>query len=153
MNLNQIKLSKSEWNAIEVPVSDKELSVLQIIKNGYQNVNIKHNDSLSLFSFLKIEHSAEMEDHLYNIYFGKKVKSISKKYDCSSLVITANSSPTIKKADLIRLQKNDPEKMNPENAFEYLLLDEVEAILKYHKKEKKNKWMFHYFTLRLKSVK
>jgi len=147
MMLNQTKLSKSEWNAIEVPVGEKEQSVLSLIKNGYQNVNIHHNDNTSLINFLKIEYSSEMEDYLYNTYFGKKMKSLIKKYDCTTLIITANSSPTIKKADIIRLQKNDPEKMNPENAFEYLLLEEVEAILKYHKKEKKTKWMFHYFTL------
>ena len=147
MMLNQNKLSKSEWNAIEVPVSEKEQSVLLLIKNGYKNVNIHHNDNTSLINFLKIDYSPEMEDYLYNTYFGKKVKSLIKKYECRTLIITANSAPTIKKADIIRLQKNDPEKMNPENAFEYLLLEEVESILKYHKKEKKNKWMFHYFTL------
>ena len=147
MNLNQTKLTKSEWNAIEVPVSEKEKAVLELIKAGYHNVNIKYNDYLSLCSFLKIEYSEEMEDHLYNAYFAKKVASLKKKYGCETLTISASSAPAIKKADLIRLQKNDPEKMNPENAYEYLLLDEVEAILKYFKKEKKSKWTLHYFTL------
>jgi hypothetical protein len=147
MNLNQTKLTKSEWNAIEVPVSEKEKAVLELIKAGYHNVNIKYNDYLSLCSFLKIEYSEEMEDHLYNVYFAKKVASLKKKYGCDDLVVSASSAPSIKKADLIRLQKNDPEKMNPENAYEYLLLDEVEAILKYFKKEKRTKWSLHYFTL------
>ena len=147
MNLHQTKLTKSEWNAIEVPVSEKEKAVLELIKAGYHNVNIKYNDYLSLCSFLKIEYSEEMEDHLYNTYFAKKLASLKKKYGCETLNIAASSSPAIKKADLIRLQKNDPEKMNPENAYEYLLLDEVEAILKYFKKEKKTKWTLHYFTL------
>jgi hypothetical protein len=147
MNLDQTKLTKSEWNAIEVPVSEKEKEVLELIKGGYHNVNVKCNNYLSLFSFLKIEYNSEMEDHLYNTYFAKKISSIRKKYGCENLVVSASSSPAIKKADLIRLQKNDPEKMNPDNAYEYLLLDEVEAILKYYKKEKKTKWMLHYFTL------
>jgi len=147
MLLNQSKLSKSEWNAIEVPVDENEKVVLELINNGYQNVNIIFNNNNSLFSFLKIEQTPEMEDHLYNVYFGKKVASLKKKYNCETLTISALSSPTIKKADIIRLQKNDPEKMNQENAFEYLLLEQVEYILKYHKKEKKTKWMFHYFTL------
>jgi len=147
MNLNQTKLTKSEWNAIEVPVSEKEKAVLELIKAGYHNVNIKYNDYLSLCSFLKIEYSTEMEDHLYNTYFAKKVAIIKKKYGCETLTIGASSAPAIKKADLIRLQKNDPEKMNTENAYEYLLLAEVESILKYFKKEKKTKWILHYFTL------
>jgi hypothetical protein len=147
MNLDQTKLTKSEWNAIEVPVSEKEKAVLELIKKGYHNVNIKYNDFLSLFSFLKIEFSPEMEDHLYNLYFAKKVLSLKKKYNCDEFIVTSNSSPVIKKADLIRLQKNDPEKMNPDNAFEYLLLEEVGEVLKYFKKDKKSKWMLHYFTL------
>jgi len=147
MNLDQTKLTKSEWNAIEVPVSEKEKAVLELIKKGYHNVNIKYNDFLSLFSFLKIEFSPEMEDHLYNLYFAKKVLSLKKKYNCDEFIVTSNSSPVIKKADLIRLQKNDPEKMNPDNAFEYLLLEEVGEVLKYFRKDKKSKWMLHYFTL------
>ena len=147
MNLDQTKLTKSEWNAIEVPVSEKEKAVLELIKKGYSNVNIKYNEFVSLFSFLKIEFSQEMEDHLYNLYFAKRVEIIKKKYECTSLIVSSSLSPSIKKADLIRLQKNDPEKMNPENAFEYLLLEKITDILKYYKKEKKSKWMLHYFTL------
>jgi hypothetical protein len=147
MNLDQTKLTKSEWNAIEVPVSEKEKAVLELIKKGYSNVNIKYNEFVSLFSFLKIEFSQEMEDHLYNLYFAKRVEIIKKKYECTTLIVSSSLSPSIKKADLIRLQKNDPEKMNPENAFEYLLLEKITDILKYYKKEKKSKWMLHYFTL------
>lgn len=147
MNLDQTKLTKSEWNAIEVPVSEKEKAILELIMRGYHNVNIKYNDFLSLFLFLKIEYSPEMEDHLYNIYFAKRVAQLKKKYECDQLTIVVSSNPSIKKGDLIRLQKNDPDKMNQDNAFEYLLLDEVEIILKYIKKGKKSKWMLHYFTL------
>ena len=117
MLLNQSKLSKSEWNAIEVPVDENEKVVLELINNGYQNVNIIFNNNNSLFSFLKIEQTPEMEDHLYNVYFGKKVASLKKKYNCETLTISAISSHTIKKEDIISLQKNDPEKMNKENAF------------------------------------
>ena len=69
MDLNQRKLSKSEWESIEVPVSREEIEILTLIMNGYNNVNIKYNKFDSLFSFLKIEYSETMEDHLYNKYF------------------------------------------------------------------------------------
>jgi hypothetical protein len=147
MNLDQTKLSKSEWNAIEVPVSDREKKVLELIKKGFHNVNLRYNEYLSLFSFLKIEYTPEMEDHLYNLYFSKKVEDLKKKYDCENLTNSVCSAPAIKKADLIRLQKNDPSKMDSENAFEYMLLAEVESILKYKKRGKESKWMLHYFTL------
>jgi hypothetical protein len=147
MNLDQSKLTKSEWNGIEVPSSDKEKAILELIKQGYHNVNIKYNDFQSLMSYLKIEHTPEMEDHLYNLYFAKKIKDLKKKHDCVEISVEVSSSPDIKKADLIRLQKNDPAKMNPEHAFEYLLIHEVKSVLKYKNSDRKHKWLNHYFTL------
>ena len=41
-------LNREEWEAIEVPVSPGEKIILSIIKDGYENVNIKRNDALSL---------------------------------------------------------------------------------------------------------
>ena len=48
MDLTQKKLSKSEWLNIEVPFPDSEKKILQLIINGYNNVNISVNNSLSL---------------------------------------------------------------------------------------------------------
>ena len=146
MDLNQCKLSKSEWNSIEVPVSEQEKEVLTLIMQGYNNVNIKYNKYNSLFTFLKIEYNKEMEDHLYNNYFSRKINEIKKKYNSKSLEISVTANPNIKKADLIRISKNDATKMNADNAYEYLLIQTMELILKYNKKES-SKWMYYYFTL------
>ena len=43
MDLIQRKLSKSEWETIEVPVSPNEIEVLKLIMKGNANVNIKYN--------------------------------------------------------------------------------------------------------------
>ena len=69
MDLTQRKLNKSEWESIEVPVSEPEKAVLQLIISGTENVNIKHNQAISLLSFLKVENNAEMEDYLFVKYF------------------------------------------------------------------------------------
>ena len=76
MDLKQIKLSKSEWDSIEIPVSTQENEVLNLIIKGYSDVNIKINKTDSLFTFLKIEFSSEIEEFLYNKYFADKVKKI-----------------------------------------------------------------------------
>ena len=68
MDLNQHKLSKSEWESIEVPVSQEEKEILNLIITGYNDVNKKYNKYDSLFTFLKIEYNTAMEDHLYNKY-------------------------------------------------------------------------------------
>jgi len=83
MDLNQVKLSKSEWESIEIPVSNQEKEVLDLITKGYSDVNIRINKTDSLFTFLKIEFSSEIEDFLYNKYFAEKMKAIVKKYGLS----------------------------------------------------------------------
>ena len=149
MDLNQRKLTKNEWETIESPVSEQEKEVLNLIIQGFHNVNMKYNRYLSLFQYLKIEYSESMEDYLYNKYFSPKLNEIKKNYQTTLSVfqlITAKNNPAIKKADLIRLEKNDPSKINPDNAYEYLLIDTAEQIIKY-KEKKSSKWLFHYFTL------
>ena len=76
MDLNQRKLTRSEWDSIEIPVSADEIEILRLIMNGYDNVSIKYNQHNSLFTFLKIEYSKQMEDYLYNKFFAKKITEI-----------------------------------------------------------------------------
>ena len=146
MDLNQRKLTKNEWETIESPVSEQEKEVLNLIIQGYHNVNIKYNRYLSLFQYLKIEYSETMEDYLYNKYFSPKLNKIKKNYPTVLSVfqlMTTKNNPAIKKADLIRLEKNDPLKMNPDNAYEYLLIDTADQLIKY-KEKKISKWLFIY---------
>jgi len=74
MDLIQRKLSKSEWETIEVPVSPNEIEVLKLIMKGNENVNIKYNKINSIFTFLKIEYSSAMEDYIFNKYLADKFK-------------------------------------------------------------------------------
>ena len=69
MDLRQRKLNKIEWDSIEIPVSVEEKTILKLIQNGFHSVNIRMNNTNSLFAFLKIEYSEKMEDYLYNKYF------------------------------------------------------------------------------------
>ena len=146
MDLTQRKLNKSEWESIEVPVPQDEKNILSLIMNGYNNVNIKYNNYNSLFTYLKIEYSEEMEDHLYNKYFSEKIKKLKKEYCFEILNIDVNSKPTIKKADIIRIEQNNISKMTSEIIYEYLLIDYIEKILKY-KSKNNSKWLLQYFTL------
>ena len=146
MDLTQRKLNKSEWESIEVPVPQDEKNILSLIMNGYNNVNIKYNNYNSLFTYLKIEYSEEMEDHLYNKYFSEKIKKLKKEYCFEILNIDVNSKPTIKKADIIRIEQNNISKMTSEIIYEYLLIDYIDKILKY-KSKNNSKGLLQYFTL------
>ena len=68
-DLTQSKLSRVEWDSIEIPESDAEKQILQMIIQGYSDVNVRKNDTLSMFAFIKIEMTAENELYLYKKYF------------------------------------------------------------------------------------
>lgn len=97
MDLKQIKLSKSEWESIEIPVSSQENEVLDLIIKGYSDVNIKINKTDSLFTFLKIEFSSEIEEYLYNKYFADKVKNIVSKQGYTFIKFEKNKGKKDKK--------------------------------------------------------
>jgi hypothetical protein len=148
MDLNQRKLNKSEWESIEVPVTDEEKTILTLICNGYHDVKMKYNKHLSLFGYLKVEYSLLMEDYLFYNYFLEKINQMNKYTD---FVHDIKPNPKIKKADLIRIQRNNVEKiMNNVEIYEYLLLDIISNIFT-HKET--NQWYIYYFTLyKLKSM-
>ena len=76
MDLNQRKLNRTEWNSVEVPVSKSEIDILNMIINGYQDVNIRINNNSSIFTFLKIEYTEKMEDFIYNKYIRERGEKI-----------------------------------------------------------------------------
>jgi hypothetical protein len=146
MDLQQRKLTKSEWESIEEPVSSDEIEVLKLIMSGYSDVNVKYNKSLSLFRFIKMEYTESIEDYLYNKYFSEKMQQLIKKYNADFIHTNVITIVNVKKADLIRMQKNTVESLENSGIYENVLIDHVEKLLKYKKRDK-NEWMYHYFTL------
>ena len=161
MDLQQRKLNKSEWNSIEIPVSASELEILKLITEGFHNTNIRINKHDSLFTYLKIEYSQNMEDYLYNKYLSEKIRKIIEKYHVTFIKIDVNTKVQIKGADKIRLEKNDVLKMESLDIYEYVLLENIEKIIKFDSEEQKYiekkkiqeaekanyHVSFHYFTL------
>lgn len=80
MDLTQNKLTKIEWESIEVPVSDGEKSILRLISEGIANIQIRKNMNLSMVSSMKIELTPEIEVFLYNKYFEPIIKKMIDKY-------------------------------------------------------------------------
>ena len=75
--LEQRKLTKAEWEGIEQPVSRDEKKILRLIINGFHNLDILHNDNLSIIQVLKVDKNDAMENHLYMKYFYERMKKIS----------------------------------------------------------------------------
>jgi len=153
MDLKQRKLTKDEWDAMEKPVSDEEKKILDLIINGYANVNIKVNEHKSIISRLKMEYSSKMEDYLYIKYFKVLIDIVEKelKHQFSDYKpIKIDSNIQIKGADKIRLDRNDDSTLKKQDIYENILLFHVENVLKLSESKKQSNikmFMFHYFTL------
>jgi hypothetical protein len=144
MDLTQRKLNKSEWDSIEIPVSESEKKILKLIIAGFNNVYIKVNEHNSLISFLKIEYNEKMEDYLFNKYFREIIIKMSKQYSANYITMPISSDIKVKSADKIRLEKNNLDTINQSEIYEFVLISHLENILK----AKSSKiFMFHYFTL------
>jgi hypothetical protein len=153
MDLNQTKLTKTEWNNTEVPVSPEEMRILQLIKDGFADVNVKSNLNQSMFQVVKIEVTPENESYLYEQYFEKDVKSAIKKYGIGIIeyVPTLAVLKKPKKVDVIRLQNMDATiDTKREYIFEFVMLDLARDILKsIHKKTSKYA-LYLYTAIQLK---
>ena len=66
MDLRQNRLTAEEWDSLEIPVSKDEKKILHLIQNGYEDVNISYNDTLSIINYVKIK-AIDLE--LYHSYF------------------------------------------------------------------------------------
>jgi len=146
MDLAQRKLSKEEWDSLEVPINGKELQILRMIKEGYNNVNFSSNDTQTLFNFIKIESKdpTGYHYHLYDLYFKKLFDGIIKKYKLVVKKEKRKKFKNLKKADLIRIKHTDQKIASiTENIFEFILINLLEKFAA-SKGGSKNKY---YYTL------
>jgi hypothetical protein len=150
MDLQQRKLNKSEWDSIEISVSQQEMDVLQMIMQGYHDVNVKINNNNSIFTFLKIDYSEKMEDYLYNKYLRERADKIQdniQKLNASYKFIKLDSDAKINSADRVRLERFDENSLKKNDIYEFLLLDHMENLLKNNVSKNEKKFHYHYYTL------
>ena len=149
MDLNQRKLTATEWNSIEVPITKEEKWIGQLIQDGYNDVMLKRNETPSLLQHLKVTDSEEIDRFVFGRYIQAELKKILKYAKTSPLPYTQikNTEKAIKKADLIRFGNTDSalEHMK-DSLYEFVLLAILKTTLK--AREKKNKaWVMGYYTL------
>jgi len=170
MDLTQRKLSKSEWDGIEIPVNKDELEILQLIVNGFSNVQLKVNNTNSIFTQLKIEYNDQIEEFLYANFFADKIKTLVQKYNIPFICFTSSRKKIgdedkdrekdqdnyyinvativkLRSSDQIRLSRLNTETISSNNnIYEFVLYNNLEKMLEY--KEKNNyKWMHYCYTL------
>jgi hypothetical protein len=99
----QTKLTRDEWNSIEIPVPTEELSILQFIQQGFHDPQKKENAMKSMYTYLKIDPNPALDHYLCQTF--------------TSIPMKKNTVP-LKKADQIRIQS----KQVPDTVYEKLLL-------------------------------
>lgn len=150
MDLKQRKLNKSEWETIEVPVSTSEMNVLNMIIQGYNDVNIKINNNNSIFSYLKIEFTEKMEGYLFNKYFKQRVAIIETKLKTQIpgyKNMKIDSDIKLNSIDRLRLERFDDKSLLTKDIYENTLLSNIEKLLENIEVNNIRMFHYHYFTL------
>jgi hypothetical protein len=104
MDFAQDKLTKSEWDGVEVPDSHEEQQIYQLIKEGFNDVNLVRNSSQTLMQYMKIAPSCEMHAHMHELYFKPHVDEMCEAFGLSEFETDTDKKRMVKKADLIRIQ-------------------------------------------------
>ena len=138
MDLEQRKLSKEEWDSLEIQVSPEELNILKMIRDGFDSPGITSNATTTLMTFIKLsiqddkdgKKKKEFDEYLYKTYFQDIIDDMFKKHNITSKYKINKNKQKLKKADLIRIQ-NFETKLNSikSNVFEFVLVDKLVKFL------------------------
>ena len=141
MNLTQQKLTKEEWDFLEIPLDQKEMFILKYINNN-DNLNDKYNSNLSLIKLLKLNDDDKFHMYFYNTYYKKVLTKINKKYDIDyNLDINSTNIKKMKKADSIRISKyNKKDILKNDKIYENIIIKLLKSFLS-------NKKPKYYYTL------
>ena len=150
VDLYQKKLSKAEWDYMEIPESKDEIEILNLIKKGFSNVNIKYNAAKSIIGILKTSITEEIMVYLFTKYFRKKVEEICEEYeytgfDCDE-IIGKNKNLKIKKIDEMRIENNNFQDNN-DKIYEFVLLEIIDKLIDFYQDKRAN-WYYYYYTLK-----
>ena len=158
MDLTQRKLTKAEWNSIELPISEDELRITTLIKEGYHDVNIKKNYTLSLLKYMKVPYNDGIDGYVYVHYLQNDLLALAKKYQLLITPVEFNAK-TMKKADIIRFSNTDKHlDEQKSNIFEFVIINFLEKVYKLRLDTKSSKlkkkaepthtWVYYYFTIK-----
>ena len=151
-DFKQYKLTKKDWEALEVPVSENEKKILNLIQDGFYNVNINYNYAISLLTHTRLSVESYSDDYLTKIniflfyrYFYKTINKICKKNNLE-MRFPRNGNINLKKADMIRLDNTDIQVCYQDNIIEFVILNLIKNI------EKKKNIKDFYTLLRLNEM-
>jgi len=99
----QSKLTRDEWNSIELPVPTDELTILKFIQQGFHDIERKENEWKTMYTYLKINPTPALDIYLCETFTFVPVKK---------------TKIPLNKADQIRIHS----KQMPDTVYEKVLL-------------------------------
>tara|TARA_Y100000389_G_scaffold204352_1_gene256396 strand:+ start:4825 stop:7206 length:2382 start_codon:yes stop_codon:yes gene_type:complete len=149
MDLQQNKLTKSEWESIEIPSTPEEKNIYKLIIKGFHNVNIKENETLSILSFLKLSNTELINNYIFMKYLQPDIQKIYKTNRIKYKPLELNKK-TLNKADIIRFEHMEKNLLDKRSQiFDFILIDYIENILKnYQADEDDPIWIKYLYTIK-----
>ena len=132
MDLTQQKLTKQEWEFLEIPVNPQELEILKLIYSSYNNVDYTVNKTKSLLYYLKIKDTDNsFHQFLFKKYFQESLQGIIKKYNIEYNIKKMEKVKKINTANMIRI-KNSSSKLDEikKEIIEFILISLIKTFFK-----------------------
>lgn len=171
MDLQQRKLTKSEWDSIEKPISSNEKEILKLIIDGYEKVGIKYNKQHTILGYLKMEQTSHLDDYVLSRYLLPQIINLRETCvipdteEFAFLKIYKEGwkpKHAFKKSLSIKLQRYTPAMIEEQHLMESKILDLIKNMLsnKFGVQNKKKKlhnsvtpttsllWCKQYITLK-----
>ena len=148
MDLSQSKLTKSEWDFLELPVADKERSILKLIFNSRQDISISFNNSNSLLKFIKItnKNMDSVHHYLFMLYFKSEIDKINRSFG-EEYVVENKKIKKLNKIDEMRIKNLNRKILKiKDELYEYIIIKNIKKFL-----EKKNGEYYYTITQLLKN--
>ena len=152
--VNQSKLTKSEWNGMEVPISSSELETMNMIQRGFSTVDIKINNTPTIVSYLKLSNiTNQMHLYIFTRYIGDNIEKINLLFSgyygklFSPLKFPSSKDTVIKKADLFRIENaNARFQVNSNSIIEFIVIDILMKMITLLKCDDDG-WMKNYYDI------
>lgn len=127
--LQQSKLTRGEWNGIEVPLPDTERRILNMIARCADDVNARACLCPSLLTYARIEESQSAHEHLYCHFLHEKLTAAFALNGWSRDTQDAKSTRSLKKADIIRIGNTTKQLGDGDKGIvEFIIIDALVAL-------------------------
>jgi len=147
MDIAQTKLTKLEWESIEIPVSDDEKKILNLIRDGFNTPTICFNETPSLFNILKIEQSDNVDSYLFNQYIANMLK-LPNKIIQAEMPIFNPKKMNIKKMTQMKLKNSELSFETKKNTIYEFIIIEVLTNLSHAIEKNDDTFTVHFYTLK-----